>query len=137
MDAKVMVRGIRQKLKELDVEHERIVQERDGLQTALSIFERDIDNRDRGGTAKPPTYQDTLRQAIYEVLSAEQPLHRIEILKRVKAMDVPITAKNELRTITYHLSRDQRFENVGKGTWQLVDDAQSETPNTERMRLIN
>ena len=128
-----MVQEIDKKLKELDAEFERIVQERNTLRDARSILLRD---KDAGATRKPPTYQDTVRQAICEVLAAEQPLHRKDILKRVKARGTPITAKDELRTITYHLSRDDRFENVSKGTWQLAEDAKSETPNDGRMRLI-
>lgn len=133
MQPQAMVQSIRNKLEAWDIEYERIVRERESLQIVLEIYERDIDDGSSvRATPRPPTQQEVLTNAMFEVLSEEQPLHRKEILTRVKAKRVVITAKDALRSITYHLSQDQKFESVGDGAWQLVGYAKSDAPNAAK-----
>ena len=137
MRAQDMVQGTKEKLLFLDSEYERIVREREIVQASLSIYERDAAAEgDARSAPKPPTQAKILTDAMYEVLSEDHPLHRKEILNGVRGKGVVITAKDALRSITLHLSQDQRFESVGNGEWQLVGHSQPDAPNTTRMRLI-
>lgn len=120
MKADLIVRGLREKLKEVDAQYEKLRKERDHLYGAIAVFERDIrESGDPNGQAELATYTDTLRDAICNVLTEEQPLLRRDILDRVKDRGIPITAKNPIRLIGHHLSVDPRFKNVARGTWAL------------------
>jgi len=136
MKPDIMVQGIMEKSQELDIEQDRIVEERKGLLTVLSIFERDADGDSLTPAPKEPTYGEELVEAMREILSEEQPLHRKEILNRAKARGIVFTAKNELRTVGYYLSREHHFKNVSRGTWALVGYGESDAPSTAKMRLV-
>ena len=137
MKSQDMAQGTRERLAFLDNEYERIVRDREILRASLSIYERDIAAEgDARSAPKPPTQAKILTDAMYEVLLEDQPLHRKEILNGVKGKGVVITAKDVLRSVTLHLSQDQRFESVGNGEWQLVGHSKPDAPNATRMRLI-
>lgn len=136
MKPDIVIQGIRDKLKELDFEQDRIAEERKGLLTALAIFERDADAGSLTTEPKEPTYSEELVEAIREILSDEQPLHRREILNRAKARGIAFTAKNQIRTVGYYLSREPDFKNVARGTWALVGYDESDAPTTAKMRLV-
>ena len=120
MKPESMVQGILEKLKKVDAEYERLVRERESLYVTLALFEREVAKQPSLHTTdKPSTYENDIRSTIYEILSEEQPLHRKDILERVKSKAVPVTAKNPIKLIAYHLSRDNRFKNVARGTWAL------------------
>ena len=79
---------------------------------------------------KVDTVTDQITDAVYQVLLAERPLHRGVIAERLQAMGIHLGGKVEKDRIQYlasFLSRDQRFNPVGRedptqrGNWTLVD----------------
>ena len=61
-----------------------------------------------------------LREAIYEILSAERPLHRRVIYGFLREKGIYVSGKDPLGNVSAHLSLDPRFENVGRGLWDLA-----------------
>ncbi|MXY20269.1 MAG: hypothetical protein F4Y49_02920 [Dehalococcoidia bacterium] len=116
---------------ETDAEIARLTETRDA---ALRLIQ-ELDERESLGTAeearkgpavntgqvKEPTYKQQVAQAIVEVLTEEQPLHREVIRERVEAKGIPLTARKPIDTIAQRLTSDDRFVNVvrGKGIWAL------------------
>ena len=116
---------------ETDAEITRLIETRDA---ALRVIQ-ELDERESVGTAeeaqkgpavntgqvKELTYKEQVAQAIVEVLTEEQPLHREVIRERVEAKGIPLTAQRPIDTIAQRLTSDKRFVNVvrGKGIWAL------------------
>ena len=67
------------------------------------------------------TYTAGITAAIYDLLVADRPLHRQEILEKLGAQEFYVSGKDKLGTISAYLSTDQRFASVGKGQWTLAD----------------
>ena len=107
-----------------------------GLLTALSIFERDADGGSLTPAPKESTYSEELVEAMREILLEDQPLHRTVILERAKARGVLFTAKNEIRTVGYYLSREPDFKNVARGIWALTGYDEADAPTAAKMRLV-
>lgn len=84
-------------------------------------------------TRKPtPGKALAVPDAMEEVLGEEQPLHRNQIMERVRdEKGIFLNPTDPVRAISYHLSTDDRFKSVkfGKGVWALKDYvAESEEP---------
>ena len=121
------------KLNELDVERERLLKEIDGLEVAIVAFRQDC------CTALAPLennyYTDPTiaitrraRDAVYEVLSAERPLHRSEVWKRVEAVGVHIIGEDPVHILGSYISPDKRLVPVPerRGYWTLADEPTSD-----------
>ena len=133
LTANDMKKGLERMISAADVEITRLAESRAGMVKAL--HELDLGRiQPFGPNERPasvvatvpgePTHTEQVANAIEEVLTEEQPLHREEILNRViEKNSVAITTKNHLETISQSLSRNKdRFVNVekGKGIWALV-----------------
>ena len=77
--------------------------------------------RRRFGIPKITEPDNNPRDAIAEILAAEGPLHRREIHDRLVSLGVPIGGQDPINNVGAHLSIDSRFENVGRGMWQLSE----------------
>ena len=73
------------------------------------------------GRAQYQGADNNLRDAMAEILAAEGPLHRREIYDRLVRLGVPIGGQEPINNVGAHLSIDSRFENVGRGVWQLSE----------------
>ena len=71
------------------------------------------------------TFEVQLTEAIYRILTEEQPIHRAELLRRVEAADLHVGGLKPLDTFAAYLTRDPRFSSVGKGYWHLVEGSAS------------
>ena len=76
---------------------------------------------DSSGRAQYQGTDNNLRDAMAEILAAEGPLHRREIYDRLMRLGVPIGGQDPINNVGAHLSIDSRFENVGRGMWQLSE----------------
>lgn len=65
--------------------------------------------------------------AIFEMLTAEEPMHRTEIHDRLVKKGFHIGGKNPINNIAGHLSRDSRFVSRGGGRWGLGTPSSNET----------
>ena len=80
--------------------------------------------------ASAPTFAETVGNAIEEVLLAERPLHRKEILARVEAKGLHIEAEKRLHYFGTFLTNGERFITESKATglpgvrgyWTLAHD---------------
>ena len=66
------------------------------------------------------TYTAELTSAIYEMLIEGRPLHRKTILDRVVEAGIHVSGQDKLRTLSAHLSHDQRFVPATRGEWTLA-----------------
>lgn len=62
-----------------------------------------------------------LGDAIYQILTAERPLHRREVYERLVEMGMTIPGRDPVNNVGAHLSLDPRFMSVGGGVWDLAD----------------
>ncbi len=127
---------LRSAISRLEAEKRRIDEQLRALTTTLRYFE----SVELGGTSSPgpspmPTqirpegsgraqYHGTsnnLRDAMAEILTAEGPLHRQEIYKRLLSMGMEIPGQRPINNVGAHLSIDSRFKSLGGGVWQLFE----------------
>ena len=99
----------------------------------LSMGAAEGDASETSLPVKELTQNELLDNAIEEVLTEEQPLHRNLILDGVKEKGVHMTAANPLNTLSQRLTLSERFLNVSKGTWALVDYI----PNVSRAESVD
>ena len=130
------IRDLRAAIDRLKLEKQRIDEQLRAVTASLRYFE----SQERAGGPPPsrPTSQTSpqmnleswvrgqhygsdndLRSSIAEILATEGPLHRIEIHDRLVERGVQIGGQRPVNNVSAHLSNDSRFENVGRGVWQL------------------
>ena len=108
-------------------ERRRIDTEIQTLRSARSFLEADHIGDNPAPADNLPkqakSYSQNLTDAIEEILLAERPLHRKEIMNRVIAKDIYIGTANPLHAIGAYLSLDDRFAFVPgqRGYWTLSD----------------
>ena len=118
MKSSLVLQSLRTKALELDALYESISRRRDALQEVIQMYEQDVNNAD--ATDDGLTHKDELTNAIEEILTEEQPLHRGTILERVREKGVYVGGKNPVNSLSSYLSIDPRFRAVGRGMWALV-----------------
>lgn len=64
---------------------------------------------------------NSVGDAIYEVLTAERPLHRRQVHERLVEMGMTIPGRDPVNNVGAHMSLDPRFMSVGGGVWDLAD----------------
>ena len=122
-DLKVAIREVEVKKRQIDEDHRALV-------ATLRYFERQ-----ESGTQQPPQHTDSpspsneLRTAIHEILSAEGPLHRSDIYRRLTEKGVDVPGRDPINNIGAHLSFDDRFNSVVRGVWGLANASDYE-PDT-------
>ena len=79
-----------------------------------------------------------IKDAIYEILQAEHPLHRKVILERVQALGLRVGGKNPLHTLGSHLSTDPRCQPTEtRGVWTLATEPDTEPELDKPAMKIN
>ena len=68
---------------------------------------------------------NTLRDAIFEILQTDGPLHRTEIFRRLKLRGIRPGGRDAVNNVGAHLSLDERFASFGRGLWGIAE------PSTE------
>ena len=68
------------------------------------------------------SYAQEITNTMYNILEDERPLHRAAILARVQERGVYVGGPSPIGTIGSYLSTDDRFSNVGRGTWTLAEE---------------
>ena len=104
---------------EKDLEHQQRRIDED-LQSVRNVI-RLVSESDEGNKAAS-TFSHNLTDALYSVLKEEGPLHRNELVVRVKKKGVHIGGESPANNLGTYLSRDSRFKNVGRGIWALEED---------------
>lgn len=61
-----------------------------------------------------------LGDAIYQILTAERPLHRRQVHERLVEMGRTIPGRDPVNNVGAHMSLDPRFMSVGGGVWDLA-----------------
>ena len=141
------IRDLKVAIDRLQAEKQRIDEQVQALESSLRYFE----SQERGDALPPPDAtlpnsnqprleavgqesrqhaDNSLRDAIAEILAAEGTLHRREIYDGLVKRGVPIGGQNPISNVSAHLSIDSRFENVGRRVWQLATHDDETTVNT-------
>lgn len=108
------VKAIRFELEKVERRIKELTQEAEYLRGALAHFEQIGDSDEVNQPAK------AVRNAIYEILDTEgSPLHYSEIYRRLQDRGVVVNGKNPATNTIAHMSGDDRFANVQRGTWGL------------------
>ena len=83
--------------------------------------------------ARTGTITEQVTNLVERILSLEGPVHRKELLARVKEQGIHFASeeKKQLNTFASYLTTDKRFESVGRGVWQLVDSDDEDTDAVE------
>lgn len=81
-------------------------------------------------------FAQELTDVMYEILQAERPLHRNDILSRVKERGIHIGGQKPINSIGSYLSTDARFKNVSRGTWTLTVDPSTPSDNGLHGELV-
>ena len=81
-------------------------------------------------------FAQELTDTMYEILQAERPLHRNDILSRVKERGIHIGGQKPINSIGSYLSTDDRFKNVSRGTWTLTNDPSTPANNEQYDDLV-
>ena len=117
---KVAIQEVESQKRQIDADHQALV-------STLDFFERQgqepqaLRPHAQQYGYSPPSSSNELRTAMYEILSTEGPLHRSLIHERLRQRGVRIPGRDPINNISAHLSNDDRFKNVGRGTWDLAN----------------
>ena len=111
---KVLDRILQQREKDMEALQTAI----DGLRIAIAEVERATD--DAVTTPQKGTYKQELTDTLYVILFEYGPLHRNAILEKVRERGLHVGGG--ISTVGSYLSVDDRFKNVGKGMWRLVEE---------------
>ena len=66
----------------------------------------------------------TIKNAIYNVMvKADGPLTRTQILDRLEAAGFQVPGKSPINTMSAALSADERFINIERGVWGVMEEA--------------
>jgi hypothetical protein len=125
---KAAIQDVEARKRQIDADHQALV-------STLHYFERQeqepqaLRTHTQEYEYSPPSSSNELRTAIYEILSAEGPLHRGEIYERLTEKGVHVSGRDPVNNVGAHLSFDDRFNNVGRGVWGLAIESSHE-PDT-------
>ena len=127
------IRDLRDALRDVEIRKRQIEEEYQALAATLRYFESLTEGQSRpqypstqsGGVPSRGSSSE-LRDAIYEILTAEGPLHRMEIYDRLVERGIRVPGREPINNVGAHLSIDPRFKNVDRGEWGLSD-----LPNSE------
>ena len=118
MTRRSLGRALRGLEKDLESRKRKIDEELQAVRVVIRINEeRDDDSK------AASSFASEIGDAIYFVLKDESPLHRNDILKRVKDRGIHVGGANPANNLGTYLSRDDRFKNAGKGKWTLTEDS--------------
>ena len=138
------IRDLKVAIDRLQAEKQRIDEQVQALESSLRYFE----SQERGDAPPPPDAtlpnsnqtrleavgqeprqgaDSSLRDAIADILSVDGTLHRRDIYERLVNRGVQIGGQNPISNVSAHLSIDSRFENVGRGLWQLAKQDEEAT----------
>ena len=133
MAKQTTIRDLRDALRDVEVRKRQVDEEYRALAATLRYFESLEQEQPRsqypsGAQPRVPSrgYSFELRNTMYEILTDEGPLHRTEIYERLAARGISVHGRDPVNAVGAHLSADPRFENVGRGEWDLSD-----LPNNE------
>ncbi len=122
------IRDLRAALEELEEKKREIDEQYRNVAAALRYFEESVQGP-RPQTEEAST--SNLGDAIYEVLTADRPLHRRKVYERMVEMRINVGG---LPSVDSQLSRDPRFRNVGKGMWDLSEPPARDESKRPRIR---
>lgn len=152
------IRDLRAALEELEEKKREIDEQYRNVAAALRYFEESVQGpRPQTEEARPhciyPAASDepaatqrprprteeastsSLGDAVYQVLTAERPLHRRQIYERLVEMGVSVRGQTPVNSVGGRLSSDPRFKNVGGGVWDLSEPPVQDERKGARVRL--
>ena len=125
MKASLVLQSLRAKALELDELYKTVSRQRDAIHEVIAMYEQDTDEMHVSGDV---TYKEELTDTIESILQEEHPLHRSEILDKVREKGIYIGGASPLNSLSSYLSTDPRFKTAtGKGMWTLVVNADADT----------
>ena len=139
MNKEVVARDLRAMLIRLDALHDKIEIHRTMIRGALEVFEHGLDDvlaevaDFYTAPPQPDTQAGHVSDGIYNILLQERPLHRGDILNRLKKMGYQVGGKKPIDSVSAHLSNDPRFKSAGdgkSGTWTLTTEPTGEGEQT-------
>ena len=119
MSDESILRGLRAKVKNLEIKKREIDKEVESLHVVIRVFERSEQSQD---TLPKDSFAERISNAMYVILHDEGgPLHRTVILERIQEQGIYIGGKKPVNSVGSYLSLDDRFVNVGRGMWDLAE----------------
>ena len=110
------IADLRKVLAELEEERDVLAKNIESVRNTVNLLES------RNAVTSTPAQQaQTLRDSVYQILSEQHPLHRRTIFDRLIERGIPVGGVDPVNTVGAHLSKDERFKNVGRGQWDLVE----------------
>ena len=115
---------LRALVKDLEAKKQKIDKEIEALHIVIRINQERSSVVDASGR-RASTYAQELTDAIYDTLSSERPLHRMDIWRKVADRGVHVGGSKPVNSIGSYLSTDPRFKNCGRGMWTLAEEPQA------------
>lgn len=110
-----MVKRLRDRLRTVEAERDKLAQLADALHRVIADFEGTEGELE--ATASTPK---TLANELWRVLEDEgEPRHYTMLYERLRQRGVEVAGKDPLRNVGAHLSLDPRFISLGRGVWAL------------------
>lgn len=133
MNNESTINALKDAIQEVEDRKRRIDADHRALVATLRYFERQEQGQqelqpspqyESDGNSSASQSPNELRDAMYDILSTEGPLHRSFIHQRLREKGVRIPGRDPISNISAHLSNDDRFRSVGRGMWGLVNPSE-------------
>ena len=110
-------------IEELDEARRQKVEQQRSIEVTLRMFQGQdtVASEPKQRHAETVTTDAGLNDAIYELLHINGPLHRRDIFDRLIQSGMTIGGRTPINTMAAHLSHDPRFESLGGGLWDLIE----------------
>jgi hypothetical protein len=108
---------LREQLKPLNEERHRLEERAQALQTVIDSYR--MRRRDISSEILVPPQQHFLDVA-FQILQGHGPLYYSSILDRLLEQGVRVPGRNPGANLIAHMSRDRRFQRVGRGTYAIA-----------------
>ena len=117
-----IIRNLEAKIRGKEEERRRLDEVIAAMALTVRVLRDEQATADRSPGSRPNSHAAELAAAIFDVLLAERPLHRRVILERVTQSGIYVGGRNPVAALGSYLSMDNRFENVARGVWTLVEE---------------
>lgn len=122
MNTRAIIRQLTSEVAERKTQRQALDMEIDALEKAISVLSGNTPPAARSSRQNGSSYANTITNAIHDVLLEERPLRREAILEKVLGKGIHVGGKTPIATLGSYLSTDERFRNVGRGTWTLANE---------------
>lgn len=114
LEAEAQLARVLRRLEPLEAQKRELETRIEAIRTLLDLEKDGQPERESG--ARTHTLADSILTVLRE---SGRPMHYTDVLSGLQARAVQVKGQDQQKTVRTYLSRDDRFENVGRGMWAL------------------